>query len=665
MASWRDEILKDFPSGICKLTIVRDPDRLFEEALLVQELNCRGYEIVKFGDPIVFRYEYEKEYRSVWDAGKSLNLIVVPEEREKEVITLPYDILKRARTLFYSLGGIFPTLSYPVLQKVDIALIDTLYAKKHLLPSFPVGDIATIDIILKLVYGLQPELIDTNEELLRELLRIHYQHLTLDEFSAMRFASVLKEKPQLKKWPIDILLRDSNTFYEFLQERWPLYLAHKQNDELLDSITIEQTLRIPGPKILQFAEDTIRPFIDNLFTEGMLKPVVVEAPEAFLGSWEQCGILVRKEAAVHSRITKLFQHIEAHIPMGASNYRQWQDFIWPWAELSMLVETEGTSKEMQDLSEMRAAINKQFAEWLTQSFKLLINLSPAQPIMVHHVHRMLERYFEKSKTSNNVALIVIDGLSLSQWISIRHHFETRKAPLKFRETTLFAWVPTLTTISRQAIFAGKSPLSFPNQVETTSQEEMLWRQSWEGQIQSQSLHLYYRKEIEKSNCQELFDTLDSMHEPIVAGLVINIVDEIMHNNILGAHDMQNSLRTWLEQGYLEELLDELIKREYSVWITSDHGNIECEGKGRLSGEGILASERGERARIYTSQNLRDAAAQKLAFSQKWKPIGLPDNYYPLLATGTSAFLNEGEKAISHGSISIEEVLVPLIEVERK
>jgi len=55
-----------------------------------------------------------------------------------------------------------------------------------------------------------------------------------------------------------------------------------------------------------------------------------------------------------------------------------------------------------------------------------------------------------------------------------------------------------------------------------------------------------------------------MHKPIVAGLVINIVDEIMHNNILGAHDMQNSLRTWLEQGYLERLLDELIKQEYLI-----------------------------------------------------------------------------------------------------
>jgi len=663
MASWRDEILRDFSPGGCKLTIVGDPDKLFEEVLLGQELNRRGYEIVYFSDPIVFRYEYEKEYRSAWDAGKPLNLIVVVLEGEKEIDNLPYDLLKRARTLRYSLARIFPTLSYPILQKIDIALLDTLYVKKKMLPLNPVGDTATIDIILKLAYGLEPELIDTNEDMLRELVRIHYQHLSLDEFSAARFASVIKKKPQLEKWPIDILLRDSNTFYEFLQERWPLYLAHKQNNELLDSITIEWTLKIPGPKILNFAENALRPFIDNLFTEGMLKPVAIEAPEAFLGSWEQCGIVVRKEELAHSRITKLFHHIESHIPNETFDYRQWQDFAWHWAELSMLVETQGTSKEMQDLSQIRAPINKQFEEWLTRSFKLLINLSPAKPIMVHHVHRMLERQFEESEAVSS-ALIVIDGLSISQWISIRQHFETHKTPLKFRESALFAWVPTLTTISRQAIFAGKSPLNFPNRVETTAQEEMLWKQSWEDTTQSKALHVYYKKEIEKINRQEFSDNLDAMREPLVAGFVINIVDEIMHNNILGIHDMQNSLRTWLEQGYLEWLLDELIKRRYSVWITSDHGNIECEGKGRLSGEGILAIERGERVRIYTSQNLREAAAQRLGFSREWQPIGLPNNYYPLLATGTSAFLNEGEKAISHGSICLEEVLVPLIKVER-
>lgn len=124
------------------------------------------------------------------------------------------------------------------------------------------------------------------------------------------------------------------------------------------------------------------------------------------------------------------------------------------------------------------------------------------------------------------------------------------------------------------------------------------------------------------------------------------------------------IELWLEQGFLETLLNELTKRGYLVWITSDHGNIECEGKGRLSGEGILAIGRGERARMYTSENLRDVAAKKSPFACKWKPIGLPEGYYPLLATGNSAFISEREKAVSHGGISIDEVIVPLIRVER-
>ena len=180
MHSWRDKILEDFPAGICRLTIVSDPDGLFDEILLAQELNRRGFEITKFGDSIEFRYEYEKDFRAAWDSGKALDLIVVTEEKDTEIIQLPYDLLKKGRILSYGLADIFPTLSYPILKNLDIHLIDALYAKKHLLSSELLGDNATIDTILKLVYGLQPEFIDTDEELLGELLRIHYSRIGID-----------------------------------------------------------------------------------------------------------------------------------------------------------------------------------------------------------------------------------------------------------------------------------------------------------------------------------------------------------------------------------------------------------------------------------------------------------------------------------------------------
>ena len=663
MHSWRDKILEDFPAGICRLTIVSDPDGLFDEILLAQELNRRGFEITKFGDSIEFRYEYEKDFRAAWDSGKALDLIVVTEEKDTEIIQLPYDLLKKGRILSYGLADIFPTLSYPILKNLDIHLIDALYAKKHLLSSELLGDNATIDTILKLVYGLQPEFIDTDEELLGELLRIHYSRIGIDELSAKRLISALKEKPYLKNWPVEKLVKDSKAFYDFLQERWPLYLNHKQKDEIFDSNNVKQPFRIPGPAILPFGGNRIRPFIDNLFVEGILKPVATDTPEKFLNSWEQCGIIVHPEIRKQARIAQLCKLVEAHIPSEESDYRQWQDFSLLWAELSMLVEIEGNAEDLQALYEMRKFIDDRFSEWLSQSFKLLINLSPVEPVMVHHVHRMLERHFEEYPNCN-LALIVIDGLSLSQWLNIRHYFESNKAPLKFRETAIFSWVPTLTSISRQAIFSGKIPINFGKYIASTSQEEALWKQSWEEKTQIMRGALYYQKAIEKSNPQEILHSLDSLRTPIVAGLVINIIDEIMHGNLLGSGGMHNMIKLWLEQGFLEMLLDELTKRGYLVWITSDHGNIECEGKGRLSGEGILAIGRGERARMYTSENLRDVAAKKSPFGCKWKPIGLPEGYYPLLATGNSAFISEREKAVSHGGISIDEVIVPLIRVER-
>jgi len=102
---------------------------------------------------------------------------------------------------------------------------------------------------------------------------------------------------------------------------------------------------------------------------------------------------------------------------------------------------------------------------------------------------------------------------------------------------------------------------------------------------------------------------------------------------------------------------------YGVWLTSDHGNIECIGKGRPS-EGAIAESRGERVRVYPSNELRSRVAKDYSFSFEWKPIGLPQDYYPLMAMGSTAFVKEGDSMVGHGGIAIEEVLVPLVKFEK-
>jgi len=112
------------------------------------------------------------------------------------------------------------------------------------------------------------------------------------------------------------------------------------------------------------------------------------------------------------------------------------------------------------------------------------------------------------------------------------------------------------------------------------------------------------------------------------------------------------------------LLNYLDNNGYQIWLTSDHGNIESHGKGRPS-EGAIAESRGERVRVYPTPELRTQIFDSFPFAREWQPTGLPENYFPLVATGRDAFINVGNSIVGHGGISIEEVIVPLIKIERR
>jgi len=147
------------------------------------------------------------------------------------------------------------------------------------------------------------------------------------------------------------------------------------------------------------------------------------------------------------------------------------------------------------------------------------------------------------------------------------------------------------------------------------------------------------------------------------GLVVDKVDKIMHGMQLGSTGMHNQVAQWGEKGFLGSLVSSLLDRSYSVWMTSDHGNIECQGKGRPA-EGVIAETRGERVRVYPSPQLRSQVSSSFTFAHEWDPNGLPSEYFPLVISGREAFVIVGDSIVGHGGISLEEVIVPLVKFER-
>ena len=59
------------------------------------------------------------------------------------------------------------------------------------------------------------------------------------------------------------------------------------------------------------------------------------------------------------------------------------------------------------------------------------------------------------------------------------------------------------------------------------------------------------------------------------------------------------------------------------------------------------------------------AEERFPDAIEWPSLGLPDDYKALLAPNRKAFIRKEETKVSHGGISIEELVVPLIEIERK
>jgi len=165
----------------------------------------------------------------------------------------------------------------------------------------------------------------------------------------------------------------------------------------------------------------------------------------------------------------------------------------------------------------------------------------------------------------------------------------------------------------------------------------------------------------------LIDQL-SDHRLRSVGLVINTVDDIMHGMKLGSEGMHNQVKLWAESGYLPKLINALIDYGFSVHITSDHGNVEATGCGKIS-EGAVADSRGERARVYQTETLRDEIFKKTENESRsailWPQIGLPSDYWSIVMSERQAFVSNNQNIVGHGGIAIEEVIVPYIKISNE
>lgn len=666
-SGWRERILADLVPGIAPVTVTADPDGLLLDEELLEAVRGKGFELLTFEDPVAFRLAHETRFRPHRDSGRgggndSELLLRLDHE---DLGAVPHDLLQTGCPLRFGLSELFPGLSHAVLAVLDTADLDALGDARRERKPKPLGETATKDFVLQHVFGIRPAEIRSAADLLDVLLERHRGYGRTPRLLNERIVEVLRRNEAFACWPLESIVPDREAFLAFLQERWPVFLDGAGNDGPIDQdVAAEHDLRMGGPANLPFDHVNVRAHVASLFLEGQLAPVPYAASTDGRSGWISVGIRSDPDADRLRRIEKLLAHIGGAIPEARARHRDWLGFAWSWAELSRLW-SETTEPGRRELTEridaLRARLDEAFLAWVEDRYAGLHNQPPDPPAMVHHLPRYLARRLEDAP-ERRTALVVVDGLALDQWLVLRDVLAEQQPALGFRPSAVFAWAPTITSVSRQALFAGRPPFYFEASIRDTREEASLWSSFWAGQgLNERQVALI--KSWDAGGADESRQDSADISDPLlrVVGIVINKVDNIMHGMELGAPGMHNQVRQWAEEGGPASLLEALLKAGYNVFLTSDHGNVEARGYGQPS-EGALISTKGTRSRVYPERVLRDRVLEQFPGAVAWPGPGLPDNWHVLLAPGRSAFAPADRRTVSHGGISLEELVVPFIEI---
>jgi hypothetical protein len=543
---------------------------------------------------------------------------------------------------------LFPKLNYPVLFGLDRSYLDAVAKAYEAHDGDQLTERGTKDFVLMNCFDIVPKLIKTPVALSKMLVSLHARKVRLPDFLGDYLLESLTKDSTFADWPLSEILPSREKFLRFLQDEWALYLGSSAEGGKQSCVP--------------FDHQDVRAYVDTFFLDGSLKPVEHE-DAASLPAWVQPGVIHDPKADAIRRFHALRQQFEAEIPSNEASHREWQQAAQRWAELIVLRWRWDDGLNTADRTTwaiLHTKLENSFAQWMTHRYGALYNLSfHQQPVMVHQIPRFLAL---KQKKLSKIALIVMDGLAFDQWLILRESLGAGDSSLRFEESTAFAWVPTLTSVTRQSIFAGEIPLYFPESILVTSKERSHWLRFWEDQ------------DVHRSRV-ELVTNLDGLTDPeleaalsiprlAVLGIVWNVVDNMMHGMTMQTAGMHSGVRLWASQGHLQQLLGRLHQEGFAVFLTADHGNVTATAVGNPR-EGVLVETRGKRARVYDRPEFLEEVAAKFPDSIRWPNYGLPPARRVLLSGDLKAFTNVGDEVVAHGGISLEEVMVPFVAITRE
>ncbi len=640
-------ILRPFPRHVHALTLVSDPDALLTDEALLATLTSRGFALIAETDPVLLRHRVE-------------TLRPFTPDRPLVVVTagplnaLPYDLWQQGHMVELALHTFFPNLDYPMVRLLSPAARSRLGQVP--LPPAPLGPRGTILHVLRHAFAADPVDLREPAALIAWLTDYHRLADPLPPPFAAALLAPLRPLPAYAGWNLDTLVADPAAFTRFVREQWRGYVGSQTDRQLNET---------PVPYLLGFADDpALQDDLTRLLRGGVLEPVEVAEPSRLPG-WTRPGVVSPNEDRRPRRVAELCDLLADQLTpeLPEARWPAWQEIAILWAELSVLHDAPDlrfAPSQLAAFARIQTTLDASFATWLRRHDAVLAGKRLPMPHHLFHVPEYLA-YRRRQGQTDRVALLVLDGLALRDWRLIGPTWRARHPDWLLDERLLLAQIPTITAVSRQALIAGLRPADFAGTIDHNRAEPRRWAEFWTRQDNP----------LPADACPYLrlgagADESLALLGPRVraACLVDNSIDEIVHGARLGAAAVQASLHIWLDQvsPRLEAVIAGLLAQGFTVYLGSDHGHVAARGIGQPA-EGVVVETRGRRARTYRDHHAASRVHDDFSPTEIWGRDGLlPDDLWVVIPQGRDAFAPRGETVVTHGGLTLDEVVVPFVTI---
>lgn len=289
-------------------------------------------------------------------------------------------------------------------------------------------------------------------------------------------------------------------------------------------------------------------------------------------------------------------------------------------------------------------INQGFQEWIDVHYFALQNSNPQ--LKAQCVNKILPHIAANHSKEELVALVVVDGLAYWQY-EILNAYCKKRGVLTIDDVT-FSWLPSITMLSRQAIFRGSNPLEDYKQ--SPENERKLWSQYW------------HDKGIPTYEIQYLSDKDEfAINEGVKRLAYVTVeMDEKMHSST-DYKDLCSLTENWCPR-FLEKM-EVLRKLGYTIYLTTDHGSVLSHGWRKLSTiEKVFLYKDGSRGKRHLIYN--NEIEQKTFYEQNKTALPFLNHADWIAVRNNACFENEGQTIITHGGSHFLEVVIPFIKIER-